>query len=177
MNKIKSVGILIALVMSSYAFGNNELSYVDGTKPFLLIKDLNRQADAWGTCAATYEVMSILLMESSPAQAKQYQERGNGSAIAIVMTHVSDGLSSDMTQARFNSLWSLSKTLATSIPETKRTMILADAERLGASGSEKFIGKVVTTIEICMSNLEGQQNYIDKWRELAKSGLLAMPNK
>lgn len=175
MNKIKYAGILIALVMSSYALGNNDLSYVDGTKPFLLIKDVNRQAEAWGTCAATYEVMSMLLMESSPAQAKEYKDLGNGASMAVVMTHVSNGLSPDITQGRFNSLWNFSKTLADSIPETKRTMILADAETLGESGAEKFIDKVAATTKVCMSNLEGQQTYIDNWRELAKSSLLTMP--
>jgi hypothetical protein len=55
-------------------------------------------------------------------------------------------------------------------------MILADAETLGESGSEKFIERVAETTKVCMSNLEVQQTYIDTWRELAKSSLLTTPN-
>jgi hypothetical protein len=49
---------------------------------------VNRQADAWGTCAETYEIMSMLLMELSPAQAKQYKDFGNGASAAVLMTHL-----------------------------------------------------------------------------------------
>ena len=177
MKKIKYAGLLVGLMISSYALGSSDSSYVDGSKPFLAIKDVNRQAEAWGTCSATYDVMAMLLAKSNSAQAKQYKDLGNGASMAVVMVHVSDGLVSDIPPERFNSLWNFSKTLADSIPETKRTMILADAESLGKSGTETFITKVAATTKICMANLEGQQTYIDAWRELAKSGLLTMPNK
>lgn len=177
MKIIKCVGLLSALMISSYSFASSDDSYVDGSKPFLSIKDVNRQAEAWGTCSANYDVMAMLLAESNPAQEKQYKDLGNGASMAVVMVHVSDGLVPDITPERFNSLWNYSKTLAYSIPETKRTMILADAETLGDKGTEKFITKVAKTTKVCMANLEGQQTYIDAWRELAKSGLLSMPNK
>jgi len=174
---MKYAGILVTILISSYSFGNNNNSYLNESQPFLLIKDVNRQAEAWGTCSAIYDVMAMLLTESNPAQAKQYKDFGNGASIAVLMTHVSDGLKPDMSSEQFNSLWSLSKILSNSIPETKRTMILADGEMLGKTGSEKFIEKVATTAKICMENLEGQQIRIDAWRDLAKSGLLSMPNK
>lgn len=177
MKIIKYIWFLSAVMISSYSFANSDSSYVDGSKPFVSIKDVNRQAEAWGTCSANYDVMAMLLAESNPAQAKQYRDLGNGASLAVVMVHVSDGLVSDISPERFNSLWNYSKTLADSIPETKRTMILADAEILGEKGTEKFITKVATTTKVCVANLEGQQKYIDAWRELAKSGLLSMPNK
>jgi len=177
MKIIKYAGLLTALIIPTNSFGSSDSSYVDGSKPFLAIKDVNRQAEAWGTCSAAYDVMAMFLIESNPAQAKQYKDLGNGASMAVVMSHVADGLTEDINQDRFNSLWNYSKTLADSIPETKSTMILADAETLGESGAEKFITKVAATVKVCMANLEGQQTYIDTWRELAKSGLLTMPNK
>ncbi len=177
MNKIKYAAFFFSLVIGSYAFGDAETSYIIGNKQFLSIKDVNRQAEAWGTCSAAYDVMAMVIGESNPAQAKQYNDLGNGASLAVAMSHVADGLSSDMDPERFNSMWNYSKTLADSIPETKTTMILADAETLGDSKAEEFITKLAETVKICMANLKGQQAYIDIWRELAKSGLLEMPNK
>lgn len=177
MRILKYIGLFYCVAFTQQAIGGNENAYVDGSKPFLEIKDVHRQAEAWGTCSATYDVMSMLLAESNPAQAKQYSDLGNGASMAVVMAHVADGLSPDISPESFNSLWGYSKTLADSIPETKKTMILAEAESLGESGTEKFIAKLATTLKICMANLEAQQTYIDTWRELAKSGLLTMPNK
>ena len=87
------------------------------------------------------------------------------------------GLSSDITPSEFAALWSYSKTLGDTITETRSTMIMADAESLGAKGAETFIKKLSATIKVCQSNLEAQQSYIDLWRELAKSGLLTQSKK
>ncbi len=171
------IGWFCGVVFTQQAIGNDEGTYVDGGKPFLEIRDVNRQAEAWGTCSATYDVMSMLLAESDPAQAKQYSELGYGASLAVVMTHIADGLSADISPERFNSLWSYSQVLGDSIPEASKTTILAEAETLGESGAGTFITKVAATVKICVANLEGQQTYIDTWRELAKSGLLTMPNK
>ena len=76
MNKTKYIGMLAALMLSSYALGNDDIPYVDGSKAFVLITDVNRQAEAWGTCSATYDVMAMLLAESNPAQAEQYKNLG-----------------------------------------------------------------------------------------------------
>lgn len=171
------IGLFFGAAFTQQAIGSDEDAYVDGDKPFLEIKDVNRQAEAWGTCSATYNVMSMLLTESNSAQAKEYSNLGSGAAVAVVMTHVADGLSADMNPDRFNSLWSYSQILGDSIPETSKTMILAEAETLGESDAGSFITKLAETVKICMANLESQQLYIDTWRELAKSGLLTMPNK
>jgi hypothetical protein len=175
MKKFKSLIILMALIASQNAIGGDEPSYVDGSKPFLSIKDVNRQAESWGTCSAAYEVMSMIL-QSKPAKAKQFKDLSNGASMAVAMSHVTEGLTPDITPEQFNSLWSFSKTLADSIPEIKRTMILADAEYFGEAGTDKFVKKVSATVKVCMKNLDGQQTYIDTWREIAKSGLLKIPN-
>lgn len=176
MNKLKYFSFILGIIFAVPSLADTPDSYVDGGKPFLSIKDVNRQAESWGMCSAAYDVMAMLLAESNPAQAKQYSDLGNGASIAVVMSHVAGGMSSDMSPERFNSLWNYSKTLVDSIPETRKTMILAEAESLGESGTEKFINKLSATVKVCMENLEGQQRYIDTWRELAKSGLLTMPN-
>jgi|TARA_B110000908_G_C10192800_1_gene421351 hypothetical protein len=177
MRIIKYVGFFLTLLVAQSAIGSTEMPYVDGSKLFLSINDTNRQAEAWATCSATYDVMAMLLNESNPAQAQKFKDLGNGASMAVVMTHVTDGYSKDIDQDRFNSLWNYSKTLADSIPETMKTMILADAETLGESGTTVFITKVAATVKVCIANLEGQQVYIDTWRELAKSGWLTMPNE
>lgn len=178
MNIIKYTCFFLSVMIASHTIGSTDTSYVDGSKPFISIKDVNRQAEAWGTCSAAYDVMSMLLAESNPMKAKQYSDLGNGASLAVVMSHVADGLlSSDISPEIFDSLWRFSQTLVDSIPETRKTMILADAERLGDSGTKIFLTKLVGTVKICAANLEGQQTYIDTWRELAKKGFLTIPNK
>lgn len=141
----------------------------------MLIDDPNRQAEAWGACAAAYQIISDVL-KSDSAQAKQFHNLSIGASVAVVMTHVSAGLKDDMSQERFNALWGFSKTLMDSVPEVQRTTILADAESLGKSGKSAFIEKLGATLKICTANLDGQQAYIDMWRELAKSGMLILPS-
>lgn len=170
------LSLLLFMGLAQTAFADQRLSYVDGSEPFLLINDANRQGEAWGICAAAYEIMSAL-MESGSAQAQQYKNLSNGASLAVVMTHVSKGLSSDMSQDSFNALWNYSKTLADSVPEVQKTMILADAESLGESGKGQFIERLGATVKVCVNNLDGQQTYVDTWRELAKSGLIQVPNE
>ncbi len=171
--KIQIVAMIALGMFTSLCF-SNEASYIYGKKRFMDIADVNRQAEAWGTCAAAYDVMALIL-KSQPAQAKQVKDYGNGASLAVIMTHVSDGLGPDITSDKFNALWNYSKTLGDSIPETKRNMMLAEAEALGEKGSSQFIEKVAATVKVCINNLKYQQVYIDDWRELAKSGLLQIP--
>jgi hypothetical protein len=52
-------------------------------------------------------------------------------------------------------------------------MILSELEMMTEnSQQEQFMAKLTKTIEICSSNGESQQMYVDMWRELAKSGLV-----
>ncbi|WP_203142920.1 hypothetical protein [Marinobacter mangrovi] len=166
--------VLATSLLSSFALAEESNSYLSVDGPIIQIDNMNREAEAWGTCSAAYDVMAMLL-EERPAQAQQFKNYGNGAALAVVMAHVSDGLERDMSPEQFGALWNYSKTLSESIPETQKTMILADAENAGEKGSDKFVEKVANTVKTCISNLEGQQAYIDTWRELAKSGLLSVP--
>ena len=151
--------------------------YVDGSKSFLEIKDVNRQAEAWAMCAATYDVMAEILSKSQPARSQQLKELANGAEVTVTMAIVSDGLTPDISQERFNALWSMAKLAGTELPSTRRTMLAADAELSSGKEAEEFLGNLSATMEICFKNLEGQQMYIDLWRELAKSGLLQLPKE
>ena len=67
----KYIAILL-LACSGSAFAE---AYVGGSKPFIAIKDANREADAWAICAASFDVTAeVLAGLSQPAQSKQLQE-------------------------------------------------------------------------------------------------------
>ncbi len=176
---VKDSKILLgAIAFSLFAFtvghASESLTYLDGSKPFIAIENVNRQAEAWAVCAATYEMISTML-ESQPARSKQMKEFSRGAKIAVAMTHVMDGMEPNMSPDRFNALWAYAKLAAQEWPITQRTFILADAEAMGAEEMERFGKKVLATVEICISNLDAQQMYIDSWRGFAKSGLLKLP--
>jgi hypothetical protein len=175
MNSSRFVVAYLLMTLASSAISEVPSSYISSTKPFLEIKDPNRQADAWGTCAAAYQITAEL-MEVDSNNAKLFKEQSNGASVAVVMTHVHAGLKKDMKQFEFNALWKFSKTLMQSIPEVQRTRILSDLEYSAENGSSMFFDKLKNTLEICTKNLNGQQFYVDAWRNLAKSGLLQIPD-
>jgi hypothetical protein len=65
-----------------------------------------------------------------------------------------------------------SKMQGETLPDSQYTALMADLERLDA---DKFSANVLATQTVCLDNLPRQQMYIDLWRELAKSGLLVLP--
>ena len=166
---------LTGFLSMAFAEEGSNAAYIAGNVPFALIEDVDREAEAWGTCSAIYEIASVFFAESKPAMAEHYKNLSNGATMAVVMSHVTDGLALVEAPEDFDSLWAYSKTLADSIPDTIKNAILADAEMQDDDGSI-FIGKMTSTIEICMENLKSQQDYIDSWREMMKSGLLKSPD-
>jgi len=162
------------LLFSSITNASESSTYVDGSKPFVAIKDVNRQGEAWAVCAASYKVMAEFF-ESKPAQSQRLKDFANGAELAVGMTLVLDDLGSDISPERFNALWRYAQLAIEEWPKTQLTAILVDAEVLGDEGADRFFEKVTATVEICISNLKSQQMYIDSWRELAKSGLLKFP--
>lgn len=164
----------VSLFFVTQLYAEETPSYIDGSKPFVSIKDINREAEAWATCAAAYDIMAEIL-ESQPAQAQQMKELANGAEIAVIMALVIDDLKQDITPEKFNALWSFAKVAGREIPKTRRTTMLAEAEALGPKGENSFVDKMAATVKNCVKNLESQQTYIDSWRELAKSGLLKLP--
>ena len=172
MKKLYKIIIFVVILnSSSHLFAeSNGKPYIDGSKSFLEIKDTNRQAEAWAMCAATYNVVAEILAKSSPAQSRKIKDLSNGAEMAVAMSQVINDLSEDITPEKFNAVWTMAKLSMTELPKTRVTFLLAEAE----SSSEKsaFISNLNATLEVCIKNIEGQQMYIDTWRELAKSGLL-----
>ena len=159
--------------MSGQSNASENLTYVEGSKPFVTIEDVNRQGEAWAACAASYDILARFLDET-PAQSQQLKDRANGAKLAVGMTLVLEDLDSDISPERFNALWTFAKVAIDAWPETQRNAILEEAESLsseGAEGSNKFVDKLIATVKICNSNLESQQMYIDVWRAFAKSGM------
>lgn len=177
MKKQIPAALVVAIGFSAGAMAEAVDAYVDGSTLFIQVDNVNRQAESWATCSATYEVMASLLENTDPAQAQQYRDMSNGAALAVGMTHVMDGIDDDISSESFTSLWNYSRTLIQSMPETQTNMILADAERYSEDDASSFYEKLGATTKICILNLEGQQLYIDFWRDIAKSGLLTIPNE
>ena len=174
--KLACITLVIFLsALANPAASEVSYAYVSDAKPFLNIKDANRQAEAWGICAATYQITGDL-MEADSNKSKQFKMKSNGASVAVVMTHVIAGLKENMSQSEFYALWNFSKTLRRSIPDVARTRILSDLESTTEKDRAMFFDKLKNTLEICISNLDGQQFYIDSWRNLAKSGLLKIPD-
>jgi hypothetical protein len=154
---------------------NNDVRpYVNGEKPFIKIENVNRQAEAWAMCAAVYDIMSQIL-DDTPARSQQLQNLANGAQVAVTMTIVSDGLEDANKPDQFEMLWETAKLSGTELPSTRRTAILADLESSSREQREHIFAKLGETLQVCITNLEFQQIYIDLYRELAKSGLLKLP--
>lgn len=169
------LGVFVATSIASTVLLAAETdSYINGDIPFLSIADVNREAEAWATCAAAYDISSTMMEKSKPAEAAHMHEMANGAEMAVLMSMVADEMKKDMTPEKFGAVWTYSKMASREIPKTRLNIIMADAERLGSAAKDEFIKKLANTIAICASNAESQQTYIDMWRNLAKSGILQL---
>jgi len=169
MNKYFAI-LLLAFSGSTFAD-----AYVDASKPFLEINDVNRQAESWAVCAASYDIMSTIMESEAPARAKQLNALGDGAELAVGMALVINDLDPDISLERFKVLWADSQAAMTEWPQTQLTSILTEAEKLGTEGAAAFGRKLNATVVACINNLEAQRMYIDSWRELVESGLLQSP--
>jgi len=175
-DKRQLVLALTLFCVSPHGLADSNAGYVDGSMPFLAIQDSNRQAEAWAMCAAVYNVMSENT-EGQPAGYRHLHALRNGAELAVIMSMALDSINSDMTSERYSTLWAKAKLAGSELPKAKLRILAAEAESLSVKGSDKFIDKLTATFNICVSNLEGQQKYIDVWRDMAKNGLLLSPDK
>jgi len=143
-------------------------SFLETEKPIMEIEDEYRMADAWGTCAASYELMALLQAEASPAVSKAWSDKANGADIALFVAYflAMDTNVSDDYSARIK----MGQLLSKSIPETKLTSMLAKGE--ATEYSDEWANQLANTIKLCQSNIEEQQILIDTWRQLYASGVL-----
>ena len=162
----------LLVFFSGLAFAD---AYVDASQPFLEIADLNRQAEVWAVCAASYDVMSTIMQATAPERAQQLSDLGNGAKLSVGMTLIANDLDPDMSLERFKALWANAQVAMAEWPQAQLSSILADAQRLGTEGAEEFGRKINATVVACINNLQAQRRYIDSWQELIESGLLAPP--
>ena len=165
--------MLSILLVGSPAYAD---AYVDGSKPFIAIKDVNRQGEAWAMCSASYDLMANIF-ESKPATSQRMKEWANGAQLSISMTLlVGEGLG-EMTPEQFYATWAYSKVAMEEWPKAAHTTLMFNAEMLGEEGTEEFVVNLSETVKICIENLEGQQIYIDTFREFMKSGMFELPEE
>jgi len=177
----RAVFVLCAVLLSGSHYSvyaeDNGTSYVDRSKSILAIRDVNRQADAWAMCAATYDLMADFLSATKPAQSQVIRNTANGAEVAVMMSILSDGLKPGIPQERFNALFASAKLASTERPKTSRNWLLAEAKSYDDKESNTFLKNLMATFAVCAKNAKAQQMYIDSWRELAKSGLLKFPDE
>jgi len=143
-------------------------SFLETEKPIMEIEDEYRMADAWGTCAASYELMALLQAEASPAVSKAWSDKANGADNPLFVAYflAMDTNVSEYYSARIK----MGQLLSKSIPETKLTSMLAKGE--ATEYSDEWANQLANTIKLCQSNIEEQQILIDTWRQLYASGVL-----
>lgn len=143
--------------------------------------DKHELARTWSICAALYNTLSSLNRAwEKPAQAEHFNNLGNGAEVAVAMTFVVDAFGTsaeNISQSRFNATWEYAKVAMKEMPSVQQTEINANLE-MGMKGTTELadeIQAIVNGATVCIKNAKLQQTYIDMWRELAMSGLLALP--
>ena len=142
-------------------------SFLDTDKPFILIEDEHNRAEAWGTCAAAYDLMSMMQAEASPSYSKQMSDLSNGATIALYMDYIM-GLKGDDSSSQFSARVRMAQVLQESIPETQLTAMLSMGEQL--EHNKTWINLITGTVNLCLSNRESQQGLINLWRQMYASG-------
>ena len=130
------------------------------------------QSRIWSTCAVVHELVAMM-DDKGPdsASAKQSANQGNGaklaSGIVFIVDYFEETDAPDPTA--FASKWEMAKMVMESNHETVTTSILSIMDADAVAFSEKLL----PTYSYCLNILDVQQFYIDLWRELYGSGLLA----
>jgi hypothetical protein len=170
---IKPILVSVSLLSSCFVFAA-EGTFLSGDVNFFKINDVDRQAESWASCAAAYDLVATFFPDE-PNKAQQYRNFANGAEVAVIMSHVNEATYKDMTPAAFSAMWAYTKTLGDSLSSTRKTSILAEADQADDEVKQNALYKKLgATVNVCTDNLEAQQYYIDAWRDLAKSGMLAV---
>jgi hypothetical protein len=164
------ITVLLVSPTLSTAESKEGKSFLPEVQSFILIEDVNRQAEAWATCSAVWDIMAIMTGDDSKSQAEQYSNLSNGAKMAVAMSYVSDlAKANDSDKGRFNATWTFAKTALESMPQVQMTSMLADLEQ---RGMDSWMPDFGATMKACTDNLQAQQVHVDSWRGLATSGLL-----
>jgi len=175
---MRGISFFVGLVLvQTVSESSNAESFVDDSKPIVAIENSHKQADAWATCAAVYDLASELLSESNPAQSKLLANMANGATLAVTMSILNDGLKPDITPERFTILWEMAKVAGNERPQIMRTALESALEGSSDEDQAAHLDNITTTMEVCRKKAPGQQAYIEAWREMAVSGAFQMPSK
>ena len=130
------------------------------------------QSRIWSTCAAVHELVAVMDDNGADSpSAKESANQGSGakvaSAIVFIVDYFDDTDAPD--PAIFASKWQMATMVMESNYETVTTSLFSDM----AADPSAFSERLLPTYRYCLNILEVQQEYIDLWRELYGSGLLA----
>ena len=165
-----AITLLLCSPLASIAEDKEGKSFVSGAQSFILLENVNRQAEAWATCSAVWDIMAIMTTDDSKSKAQEYSNLGNGAKMAVAMSFVSELVKADdFDKERFDATWTFAKAALESMPEVQMTAMMANLERRGV---DSWMPDFAATMEVCTENLELQQVHVDSWRALATSGLL-----
>ena len=142
-------------------------SFLETDKPFYMIEDEHSRNEAWGTCVAVYDLMSIIQKEESPSTSEQMAQTSNGAKIALYMDYFL-AMDSEASSSQISARSKMGKVLMESIPETQLTGIFAAGEQM--QHSEEWFALLTSTLGLCLSNLDQQQILINSWRDMYASG-------
>jgi hypothetical protein len=130
------------------------------------------QSRIWSTCAVVHELVAMM-DDNGPdsASAKQSANQGNGAKLASGIVFIVDYFEETDAPdpAAFVNKWEMAKLVMEENHKTTTTSILS----VMAADPVAFSEKLLPTYGYCINILDVQQDYIDLWRELFGSGLLA----
>jgi len=130
------------------------------------------QSRMWSTCAAVHELVAVMDDNGADSpSAKESANQGSGAKVASAIVFIVDYFEGTDAPdpAIFASKWQMATMVMESNYETVTTSIFSDMAADPAAFSEKLL----PTYRYCLNILDVQQEYIDLWRELYGSGLLA----
>ena len=130
------------------------------------------QSRIWSTCAAVHELVAVMDDNGADSpSAKESANQGRGAKVASAIVFIVDYFEGTDAPdpAVFASKWQMATMVMESNYETVTTSIFSDM----AADPAAFSDKLLPTYGYCLSILDVQQDYIDLWREVYGSGLLA----
>ena len=76
------ITVLLGTPILTIAESKEGKSFLPDVQSFILIEDVNRQAEAWATCSAVWDIMAMMTGDDSKSQAEQYSNLSNGAKMA-----------------------------------------------------------------------------------------------
>ena len=178
---IRFVGVLLALfVAATVGMQKVEASTFFGSINSDFSKlDQSDAADAFGICAASYEILSV------GNNAALFRQFANGTSMALGMLPVRRIIEANKgyQDKKPSNHPQLVASIAVALQAGQMTMeseITTHKTRINSfssSNAKAFAIKMENTINVCTKNLDFQQEYIDLWRDLVARGWITLPRQ